>query len=373
MQDPFAWTTLSFPLGRVFGITIRIHWLFPFVALGWILHTAFYMPTFADPADLDKYRRSTEGAWIDAAIFMLILLVSVLLHEFGHCFGARATGGDAHEVLLWPLGGLASVDLPARPRSHLVTAAAGPAVNVALAVGAGLLLLVCGDQAFRPIWNPLPGGFPGRWNGTVLLSAWSGGEAVELAPYSLPVWLARICWVNYFLAALNIVLVGFPLDGGRILQAGLWPSLGYRQSMLAAVFAGFGVVFVIGLYSIIQASVLAAMLALFIYVACQRQWLVLEAGGEDGALGYDFSQGYTSLERDPVQAAPMKPRVGWWRRWIQRRTAKRIQREVERRDSDDRRLDELLDKVHREGQGSLSDEEKRFMKRVSDRFKNRKD
>ena len=113
---------------------------------------------------------------------MLILFVSVLLHEFGHCFAARATGGDAHEVLLWPLGGLASVELPDRPRSHLLTAAAGPAVNVVLAVAAGLLLLVCGDQAFRPIWNPLPGGFPCRGlDGIVALTAWSGETVAAVA------------------------------------------------------------------------------------------------------------------------------------------------------------------------------------------------
>ena len=130
---------------------------------------------------------------------------------------------------------------------------------------------------------------------------------------------------------------------------------------------------IVGILSIVFGEPLLAFLTIFIYVSCAQEMAVLEAAHEDSLFGYDFSQGYTSLERDPVQAAPMKPRVGWWRRWIQRRTAKRIQREAERRESDDRRLDELLDKVHREGQGSLDDEEKRFMKRVSDRFKNRKD
>src|SRR5262245_43146936 len=120
MQDPFAW---SFPFGRLFGITIRIHWLFPFVVLGLILQAAFYKPP-----GLTDYK-IPEGRWIDAAILMLLLFGSVLLHEFGHAFAARGVGGDCQEVLLWPLGGLAAVELPHRPRAHLLTAAAGPAVN----------------------------------------------------------------------------------------------------------------------------------------------------------------------------------------------------------------------------------------------------
>src|SRR5258708_14985890 len=101
MQDLSA---LSLPVGRLFGITIRIHWLFPFIALGWVLHVAFYKP-YAD-------YKPVEGAWIDAIILIVILFFSVLLHEFGHCFAARSVGGDAQDVLLWPLGGLASVELP---------------------------------------------------------------------------------------------------------------------------------------------------------------------------------------------------------------------------------------------------------------------
>jgi Zn-dependent protease len=359
MHDPFAW---SLPVGRLFGITIRIHWLFPFVALGWVLHIGL---------GKSEGQRYPEGAWVDAAILMLILFISVLLHEFGHCFAARWVGGDAQEVLLWPLGGLANVELPARPFAHFVTAAAGPAVNIVLAVLAGLLLLVVSDQAYQPVWVPWPGSFPYRGtDGTVVLTTWAG-EARALSPYALSVWLVRICWVNWFGAVLNIVLVGFPLDGGRMLQSALWPSLGYRQATLAAVFAGFAVVFIVGLYSIILSSVLALCLALFIYFACQRQWILLETGGEEGIFGYDFSQGYTSLERDNVQAAPAaKPRLSWWRRWLQRRAARRLQREMEEREAEERRMDELLQKLHREGRQALTEEEQRFMKRVSDRYRN---
>ncbi|MFO0926572.1 MAG: site-2 protease family protein [Gemmataceae bacterium] len=359
MHDPFAW---SIPAGRLFGINLRIHWLFPFVALGWVLHVALYKP-------YPEYR-IPEGLWVDAAVMMLILFVTVVVHELGHCVAARASGGEAHEVLVWPLGGLANVEVPARPRPHLITAAAGPLVNLFVFLGC-LLLLVFVAEGYQPVWSPLPSGFPVRdGTGTVTLSTWSG-ETRLLSPYALPVWLARIAWVNWFLALMNLLLVGFPLDGGRILQAALWPSLGYRQATLTAVFTGFAVVFVVGLYAIVQSSVLALCLALFIYAACQRQWLILETGGEEGIFGYDFSQGYTSLERDHVQAAPVRPRLSWWRRWLQRRAAKRVQREMEQRDAEERRLDELLEKINRHGRGSLTDDEERFMKRVSDRYKNR--
>src|SRR5262245_32788603 len=124
MQDPFAW---SVPFGRLFGVTIRIHVLFPVVAVGLILRAACE-------------KDAPAGAWIDATALMTVLFLSVLLHEFGHFFGARSVNGDAQEVLLWPLGGLAAVDIPHTPRAHFITPLCGPAVNFVLAIGSLLLL-----------------------------------------------------------------------------------------------------------------------------------------------------------------------------------------------------------------------------------------
>jgi Zn-dependent protease len=359
MTDPFAW---SFPLGRLFGITIRIHWLFPFVAVSLILLVALGKNDAGSPL-------YPHGAWIDATIIMAILFVSVLFHEFGHCFAARSVNGDAQEVLLWPLGGLANVDIPHRPRAHFITAAAGPAVNIVIAVVCAVLLIVV--FKYQPSWNPLPGAYLYRESdGRVLMNVWGGGTD-HLLPYAGPVWLARIFWLNYFGALFNLVLIGFPMDSGRMLQSALWPSLGYRLATLYAVFAGFAMVFLVALYGIITSSMLSLCLALFIYTACQRQWVILETGGEEGVFGYDFSQGYTSLERDQIQAAPPVRKVSWWRRWLQRRAARKMQRQLEEREAEERRLDELLDKLHRQGRAALTDEEQRFMKRVSDRYRNR--
>ena len=182
--------------------------------------------------------------------------------------------------------------------------------------------------------------------------------------------LARFFWVNWFLFLLNVLLLGYPLDGGRLFQSIVWKYTGYRQATLAAVFAGFVTMFIVGLFAIIQEELLALCLAIMIYVACRQQWIILETGGEEGLFGYDFSQGYTSLERDQP-AAPPRRRQSWWQRWQRRRAARKLQQEQEKREYEERRMDELLEKVQREGLPALTDEERRFMKRVSDRYRNR--
>src|SRR5271166_3278875 len=143
MRDPFAW---SIPLGRLFGIQIKVHFLFPFMVVALMLREAYPPKAEAVP-----------GAWIDAGIVMGLLFFSILVHEFGHCFAARRVGGDASEVLLWPLGGLANVDVPHQPRAHFLTAAAGPAANVVLG-GAAVLALqfihpASADGRLEPSWN----------------------------------------------------------------------------------------------------------------------------------------------------------------------------------------------------------------------------
>jgi Zn-dependent protease len=353
MRDPFSW---SFPLGRLFGIQIKVHILFPIIALGLILRATTYTPPLY-----------YANIWVDVCVLMAILAVSVLLHEFGHCFAARAVNGEATEVLLWPLGGLASVELPQQPRAHFLTAAAGPATNLLIALACAVLLGFAVNPATQPPWYPLWKPWRVDDAGAVALTAWSGAS---YATAGWPALLARVFWVNWVLFLLNL-LPGFPLDGGRMLQAALWPRCGYRPATLYAIVAGFVCVLVVGLVAIIFNEVLAGFLAVFIYFACRNQWIILETGGEDALFGYDFSQGYTSLERD-MPAAPARPkRQSWWQRWRQKRLAQKLQREEETRVYEEGRMDALLEKVAREGMGALTDEERRFLKRVSDRYRNR--
>lgn len=424
MRDPFSW---SFPLMRLFGVTVRVHVLFPLFALAMILRAAFH----------EDYKDS-PGLWIDTAAVMGLLFVSVLLHEYGHCFGARMVEGDAHEILMWPLGGLAAIEVPHTPKANFIAAAAGPVVNLLLCALAGLVLLTHG---LIPPLNPI------SWNNAYSPRLYNWSEGIDYGTkrdpglkfigytdasgnkvdpsvgekdkdrytatsntlrrsevqgttiekdkkkYEMEPWYwaatnikvkeektavlewpmvlaARLFWLNWFLLLLNL-LPGFPLDGGRMFQALLWWRGDYRQATLAAVFAGFVVMVVIGLVGVVINDVMPLLLAMFIYVTCRQQWFVLETGGEEATLGYDFSQGYTSLERDQPAAPPRRRRPNFVQRWLQRRAQRKAQRALETREAEERRMDELLEKVQQHGLQALTDEERRFLTRVSARYRNR--
>jgi stage IV sporulation protein FB len=423
MRDPMTW---SLPLGRLFGVVVRVHFLFPIMVVGLVLRAAFH-------------KEALPGAWVETMVLVGLLFVSVFLHEFGHVFAARAVDGDAHEVLLWPLGGLASVEVPHTPRANFIAAAGGPLVNLLLAL-AVCVFLTAGTllPSFRPwadpysadlynwsegVWYGSKTGHGDLWQftgfkegnnwvsaeGLTPKNPTKGGKTYEVVPlhpddvtyfysagrpadqsffividkehreriYGEPVprgaWLvlaSRFFWVNWFLLLLNLI-PAFPLDGGRMLQCILWARSDYRQGTLVAIFCGFLMMFAILLYALVATEqILPLALAVFIYASCRRQWIMLETGGEESLFGYDFSQGYTSLEREQAPAPP-KRRLNWWQRWMQKRAQKRMQREQEQREAEEKRMDELLEKVHRLGRDSLTEEERRFLARVSAKFRNR--
>src|SRR5262245_22582087 len=190
MRDPLTW---SLPFGRLFGILVRVHILFPIIALGLILRAG------GEKSGLPA------GAWKDVAVVMALLFVSVLLHELGHCFAARRVGGEAQEVLLWPLGGLAFVELPHQARAHFLTAGAGPLVNVLICVGCALLLLVVPGVPLQPPLNPftLSGVLYPAADGTFALTAW--GSLEPLTPHGAgTLILVRLFWVNWVMFLLNV-------------------------------------------------------------------------------------------------------------------------------------------------------------------------
>jgi len=202
----------------------------------------------------------------NALVSSLILFAIVLLHEFGHCFAARAVGGDAREVLLWPLGGLAFVDTPRRPWPSFVATAGGPLVNVAIClVTGGLLLAMSGGQMSLPL-NPLiPFGGAMTINESGLLLVNTNSFAYYLW------WIFVTSWTLLFFNLLPI----FPLDGGQLLQAALWPKMGYVRSMSLACSVGLGGAVLMGLWGIASGSLWLLVLAFAGFMTCRQTQMSL--------------------------------------------------------------------------------------------------
>jgi len=99
----------------VAGIRVSIHW-------SWFLVAVYEIQT----------RRGDYSSPVWNVAEYLALFGMVLLHEFGHAFACRMTGGQADEIILWPLGGVAFVRPPERPGALLWSIAAGPLVNALL-------------------------------------------------------------------------------------------------------------------------------------------------------------------------------------------------------------------------------------------------
>ena len=244
----FNWQNLlfgSFSLGRWQGIHIRVHSSLLLLVIFNVLFSGI---------------GGGPGLW-SALISSLILFVIVLLHEFGHCFAARAVGGNANEVLLWPLGGLAFVDTPRRPWPSFVATAGGPLVNVVIClVTGGLLLVMSGGNIQLPL-NPLipfGGAMMMNQSGLMLISTSS------IAYYLW--WIFVTSWTLLFFNLLPI----FPLDGGQLLQAALWPKMGYVRSMNLACSVGMVGAVLMGLWGIASGNLWLLVLAFAGFMTCRQ-------------------------------------------------------------------------------------------------------
>ena len=110
----------SLNIGKVFGTVVRIHLTF-LLFLAWIFAASYS-------------EGGAASAW-SSLLFMLLLFLCVLLHEFGHIFTAHAFGVTTPYVTLLPIGGVAQLDrIPEEPGQEFLIAIAGPLVNVAIAI-----------------------------------------------------------------------------------------------------------------------------------------------------------------------------------------------------------------------------------------------
>ncbi|GEM_PF-1084552 len=173
------------PVGKYFGIQVRLHFTFVIFAFWRVM----------------QYQDILLGLAVVVGLY-----VCILLHEFGHALAARWCDGEATEILLWPLGGLAFVRPAFHPMAHLITTVAGPFVTLVLwAFFYGFLWLY---------QNVLPDSF--------------------VLPNFLLNFIATMAFWNFILLIFNLI-PAFPMDGGRILRDLLWFGMSAEASTRIAV------------------------------------------------------------------------------------------------------------------------------------------
>jgi Zn-dependent protease len=363
MTDPLMWSPIN--LGRWFGVQVRVHGsLLVFVGY-WLFSAAI---TRHDPKATSPHY--PEWPIAHAAAWLLLLLAALAVHEFGHAIVASWFGTEPEDVRLWPLGSMVGPPITSRSADNILVALGGPAANAIVVLITALGVTVSKAHfAWSPFGDVTYSGAPFVHRGTSLTAE----------PDFTALWFVGwFGYLNYVLLLANLI-PALPFDMGRVLRIHLANAavtqpkdsqMGpYAARACASILAIIGVIRLI-VYQRSDGLILISLAAL-VELIVRSEARMLEDGGfyDDGVFGYDFSEGYTSLEGSAAKVRPYRESA--LRRWRRRRSDLRRQRRQAREAAEERRMDEILEKLHREGRHALTDEEHRFLVRVSAKYRNR--
>ena len=183
--DPWA-----FQIATLSGIPLRVHITFVLLVI--------YLAV-----------QSIGRGGATGTLFALLgLFASVVLHELGHSRVAQHFRYPVHDITLFPIGGVASIEGSPRPRHELYIAIAGPVVSFALALCfAGIVALRGGAQQLTALFE----------------SPAFASHYLANSP------LLALCYANAMLVLFNLI-PAFPMDGGRVLRAVLGLRFGKKKA-----------------------------------------------------------------------------------------------------------------------------------------------
>lgn len=166
-------------MGRPFGIPV-------YVSPTWLIVAAFITYTFQPVVLLYLPWLSPATGYAVAFVFAVFLYVSVFLHELAHCVVALRFGLPVRRITLYLLGGVSEIERePDSPGKEFLVAFAGPLLSLGLAAG--------GYIVYRFV-----------------------------SPFTVVGVLVQQLWLSNLIVGIFNLLPGLPLDGGRMLRAGVW-------------------------------------------------------------------------------------------------------------------------------------------------------
>jgi Zn-dependent protease len=167
--------------------------------------------------------RDGSGALGDALIFVGVIFVAIIIHEFGHAAMAAALKIRSRRIVLTFFGGYVEfVRPPQKAWQEIAVSAAGPGANIAS------WILV---SSALPLLGPALG--YSETNATVLSA------------------LSTFAFLSLILGIFNLI-PGFPLDGGHILRAALTYVVSRRNARMIAAYVGLAVAGLLALWALSQ-------------------------------------------------------------------------------------------------------------------------
>lgn len=186
-----------------FEVRIDLSWIIIALLVAWSLSTGLFPFHYKN--------LSTEIYWIMGIVAAIGLFLSIIVHEFSHSLVARRFGMPMKGITLFIFGGVAEMDdEPPSAKAEFMMAIVGPLSSIAIAV------------MFYGMYGLGKGiGWPEPVNGV----------------------MQYLGMINGVLAVFNM-LPAFPLDGGRVLRAGLWwwkDNLRWSTKISSMIGSGFGI------------------------------------------------------------------------------------------------------------------------------------
>ncbi len=215
----------SVPLGRIFGIALRLHVTF-LLLVAFIGYQGYLVA-------------GGRGAgW--AVALVCSVFACIVIHELGHSVVAQRLGVEVRSITLLPIGGVAALrTIPENPWHEIAITLAGPMMNLIIAC----LLL------------PFTG-----WPTEFLLVHY---------PHDLAGLLKTLVGVNLGLFGFNFI-PAFPMDGGRLLRAVLALFVSYRRATVVAATVGQGLA-ILFIVAGLKFSAMWIILGAFIFLAAEGE------------------------------------------------------------------------------------------------------
>ncbi len=364
MRDPFRW---SISLGRWGTPTVRLHIFFIIFAASTL---------FLCWQDSGHPAANLLGT---AVIAMVVLLLSVLAHEWSHWLVAHRYAIAPDQLVIGPLGGIS--EWPNAPTSpgRLAGMAAGPVANLIICLGCiAVLRATAFPTDFLHWFNPLE-------------PAWAVGSP-PLGRQTLQLTL----WINWLLFVANL-LPAFPFDGGHILRAAICAARpNWTCRRVAGIVFWIAVVLSAAIMSIalillkrevdtvFPTSFALILLAVVLLVSARRDAdnlgnpIAPEAEGTEREDPWRRERRAAELEeddfdQDELDEETFEEGLGAEEEpWVSSPAAEDRQPVPEEIEAmEELLLDPILSRLHSEGLDSLTREERDLLERVSARYRSR--